>query len=254
MNRIFDLSQPVVFAHRGASRFAPENTLAAFQKAVNCGAPAIELDAKLTGDGQIVVIHDMTVNRTTNGKGAVRAMSLAALQELDAGGWFSPLYQKERIPTLKEVLETFGKKLYVNIELTNYASTDDALPEMAVELVQRMGLMDEVIFSSFVAKNLMRVRAAAPEAMLGYLYPSGLMGWLATNLGSRRLLLQAAHPNADMVNQKFIERQHALNRRVHVWTVNDREQMENLFKQGVDGIFTDDPALALQARSESLNL
>ncbi len=253
MNRIFDLSQPVVFAHRGASRFAPENTLAAFQKALNCGAPAIELDAKLTGDEQIVVIHDMTVNRTTNGKGAVRTMSLAALQKLDAGSWFSSLYQKEQIPTLEAVLETFGRKLYINIELTNYASTGDALPEMAVELVQRMGLLDDVIFSSFVAKNLERVRAVAPEALLGYLYPSGLMGWLATNLGSRRLLPQAVHPNSASVTRKYIESQHALNRRVHTWTVNEREQMENLFKQGVDGIFTDDPALALQVRSESLN-
>jgi glycerophosphoryl diester phosphodiesterase len=129
MSWLEKLLQPVIFAHRGASAWAPENTLAAFRLAVEHGAPAIELDVKLTSDRKVVVLHDQTVDRTTNGHGDLRQFSLADLRELDAGGPFSAEYQGERIPTLVEVFEAVGKQVYINIELTNYASTRDKLPE-----------------------------------------------------------------------------------------------------------------------------
>jgi len=128
-NLLFDLPRPVIFAHRGASRFAPENTLAAFNLAVQQGSDAIELDAKLTADGHIVVFHDQTLERTTSATGKIRERTLSELKGLDAGGHFDISYQNDRIPTLEEVFEAVSQRIFVNVELTNYASPYDRLPE-----------------------------------------------------------------------------------------------------------------------------
>ena len=134
------LPKPSIFAHRGSKANAPENTLAAFELAITHKADAIELDVKLCADGQVVVIHDSTVDRTTDGTGQVRKLSLAALKELDAGSYFDIAFRGEAIPTLEEVLEAVGKRIPINIELTNYAAPTDALPAKVAELVIRHGL------------------------------------------------------------------------------------------------------------------
>jgi glycerophosphoryl diester phosphodiesterase len=144
-----DLPRPTVFAHRGASAHAPENTLAAFQLALSQGAPAIELDAMLCADGQVVVIHDDTVDRTTNGLGKVRQMPLAAIKELDAGTSFASTFKSEKIPTLLEVFETLGHEIFINIEIKNYAYPLDDLPTHVASLVQKFNLSDYALFSSF---------------------------------------------------------------------------------------------------------
>ncbi len=142
------ISNPVIFAHRGASNYAPENTLAAFDLAYRQGAKAIELDAKLTADGQVVVIHDQTVDRTTGGSGRVKEMRLAQLKELDAGSHFDVSFKGEPIPTLDEVFAAFGPFLFINVELTNYASLLDPLPEKVAGLVKKHKLSQRVMFSS----------------------------------------------------------------------------------------------------------
>src|SRR5512132_864966 len=114
------LPQPVLFAHRGASAHAPENTLAAFELALAHQADAIELDVKLTADGHVVVIHDPTVDRTTGSQGRVKDLSLAQIRALEAGSFFSEKYRGEKIPTLEEVFESLGKRIFINVELTNY--------------------------------------------------------------------------------------------------------------------------------------
>ena len=134
-NLIFDLPLPVIFAHRGASRFAPENTLAAFNLAVIQGADAIELDAKLTADGQIVVFHNQTLERTTSAIGKIGEKTLSELKELDASVHFDKIYQNERIPTLEEVFEAVGQRIFISVKLTNYASPNDRLPEKVADLV-----------------------------------------------------------------------------------------------------------------------
>src|SRR6266496_640164 len=111
------LPRPIVFAHRGASAHAPENTIAAFELALAQNADAIELDVKLTADGHVVVIHDSTVDRTTGSRGRVKDLSLAQLRSLDAGSFFSEKYRGEKIPTLEEVLEAVGKRTIINVEL-----------------------------------------------------------------------------------------------------------------------------------------
>ncbi|HOG78251.1 MAG TPA: glycerophosphodiester phosphodiesterase family protein [Anaerolineaceae bacterium] len=246
MNLLTDLPRPVFFAHRGACAHAPENTLASFRLAVEHGAPAVELDAKLSADGQVVVIHDPTINRTTDGKGFVNHLPLAALRELDAGSFFAPRFRGERIPTLEEVFETVGRNILVNVELTNYTSPLDALTIKVAELIKRLNNADQVIFSSFQPLNLVRIRQMLPQVPVAILFSQGAARRKTTAWLGRRVAPEIVHPYLTDATADFIQHQHTLKRRVHVWTVNDPQEMRRLFAADVDGIFTDDPLLARQ--------
>ncbi len=236
---------PIIFAHRGACAYAPENTLAAFELAARQGAPAIELDVKLRSDRQVIIIHDPTLERTTNGSGQVTRQPLAALRELDAGSWKSAEFRGEKIPLLDEVLEAVGKKVLINIELTNYASPFDGLVDEVAVLVKKHALQERIIFSSFLFTNLQMARRLLPTVPAGQLILDGGQGW-HQRLAARFIQLEAEHPYTTDVTAATVQRVHARGRRVHVWTVNDPADMRRLRDIGVDGIFTDDPILALQ--------
>ncbi len=245
------LSQPVIFAHRGASAHAPENTIAAFELALAQNADAIELDVKLSADGRVVVIHDPTVDRTTGSRGRVKDLTLSQLRSLDAGSFFSEKYRGEKIPTLEEVFETVGKRTFINVELTNYNTPRDELVETVCTLVKKFGLQDRVLFSSFFASNLSKAFGYLPGVPRGLLALNGLLGAWARSFGFAFGTYQALHPNLKDVTQQQIQRVHRLKRRIHVWTVNGADDMRRLFHWGVDAIFTDDPQLAVKVRGES---
>jgi len=245
------LPRPTIFAHRGASAHAPENTLAAFELALAQGAEGIELDAKLSADGHVVVIHDATVDRTTDGHGRVKDMSLADLRSLGAGLFFAEKYRGEKVPTLEEVFEALGKRMFINVELTNYNTPGDHLVESVCMLVKKFELQKRVLFSSFFASNLSKARGLLPEVPRGLLAFNGLLGAWARSFGFAFGRYQALHPNLKDVTPQQVQRVHRLERRVHVWTVNATEDMRRLFDWGVDAIFTDDPQLAVQVRGES---
>lgn len=239
------LPRPTIFAHRGASAHAPENTLAAFELAIQHGAPALELDAMLTSDRQVVVIHDATVDRTTDGTGQVRQMSLAALKELDAGSKFDSAFKGEQIPTLAEVFETVGMRIFINIEIKNYASPLDDLPSHIATLVQKYNLAEHILFSSFNPLALLKMRRLLPQVPRGLLIFHGSAGTWARGWLGRRFPCQALHPDLRDVTPAFIANTHHAGRRMHVYTVNQPDEIKRLFGWGVDGIFTDDPQLAL---------
>ena len=239
------LPKPLVFAHRGASAYAPENTLAAFQLARQQGALAIEFDAKLTLDGHVVVIHDQTVDRTTDGTGNVTRLPLAALRELDAGSWLSANFRGEKIPTLDEIFETAGKALFMNVELTNYITPFDALVSKVVETVKKHGLEKQVLFSSFFPHNLMHVARLLPQVPRGALALPGIAGWWQRIWG-RLIDVQTEHYFTKDVTQKLVTDVHTRGRLVYAWTVNAPDEMRRLENIGIDGIFSDDPPLALQ--------
>lgn len=245
------LSQPVIFAHRGASAHAPENTLAAFELALAQNADAIELDVKLSADGFAIVIHDPTVNRTTGRAGHVKDLPFQQLRSLDAGGFFAEKYRGEKIPSLEEVFEAVGKRTFINVELTNYSTPRDSLVETVCMLVKRFGLQKQVLFSSFFPMNLSKARAYLPDVPRGLLAVNGFLGAWARSFGFDFGKYQALHPYLNDVTSQQVQRVHRLNRRIHVWTVNAAEDMRRLFHWGVDGIFTDDPQLAVQVRNES---
>lgn len=240
------LPQPTIFAHRGSSAYAPENTLASFELAVRQNAHAIELDAKLSSDGNVVVIHDASVNRTTDGEGRVAELSLASLKSLDAGCKYDKSFCGERIPTLDEVFESIGKRTFINVELTNYATPKDQLPEKVAQIVESHGIQDRVLFSSFNPFNLRRIHKILPNVPIGLLALPRIAGaWARTFLGSW-VHYNALHPEVRDTNQKLVFRLQKKGCRVHTYTVNHPEDMEKFFKWGVNGIFTDDPPLAIR--------
>ena len=243
---LFDLSRPVIFAHRGASAHAPENTLSAFQLAVTQGADAVELDAKLSADGHVVVFHDSTLDRTTDGRGRLSQKPLADLRSLDAGSFFSEKFGGEKIPLLDEVFEAVGKQLFINVELTNYATPRDQLVEKACALVKTHAFEQRVIFSSFLASNLKKAARLLPGVPRGLLALGGWMGAWGRSFGFSFGDYAALHTYLTDVSLPQVQRAHRLKRRIHVWTVNQAEEMTRLEEWDVDGIFTDDPQLALQ--------
>jgi glycerophosphoryl diester phosphodiesterase len=198
----------------------------------------------------VVVIHDATVDRTTGAHGKVRDMSLANLRALDAGTFFASRFGSEKIPLLEEVFEAVGNRIFINVELTNYNSPRDHLVESACMLVKRFNLQKRVIFSSFFASNLSRARSYLPDVPCGLLALNGLAGAWQRSFGYAFGNYTALHPNLVDVTPQQIQRVRRLKGRVHVWTVNAEADMRRLFAWGVDGIFTDDPALALRVRGE----
>ena len=188
------LPQPIIFAHRGASAHAPENTLAAFELALAQGADGIELDVKLSRDGHVIVIHDPAVKRTTGAAGRVRDLALSDLQALDAGSFFSDQFRGEKIPTLEQVFEALGKRTFINVELTNYTTPRDHLVESVCMLVKRFALQKRVMFSSFFASNFLKARAYLPDVPCGLLALGGLLGAWARSFGFAFGKYEALHP------------------------------------------------------------
>lgn len=236
----------LIIAHRGASAFAPENTMAAFRLARESGADGIELDAKLSADNQIVVIHDQTLDRTTNGKGKVNSTPYSTIKALDAGSWFADGFH-EKVPLLEEVVSELGGQFLINIELTNYSSVNDALPELVGELVKQYRFIDSILFSSFRPRNLLRIRKVIPTCKVGYLTLPGLVGKISAWIYSK-LPFDAIHPHYTHVTETFVQYHHSRGRKLYTWTVNDPLVMKKLLKMGVDGIITDNPGLAKQVR------
>jgi glycerophosphoryl diester phosphodiesterase len=241
------MRRPVIFAHRGDSAHAPENTLAAFRLAAAQGADAIELDAKLSADGQVIVFHDERLERTTDGAGRVRDKPVVELRSLDAGRHFAEGFRGERIPLLSEVLENLGDRLLINIELRNYWTPRDGLVRAVCELVKQHAVESSVMFSSFLATNLSLARRLLPGVPCGLVAMRGWPGLWARSFGFSFGNCEALHPNVADTTAQQVRRVHRLRRRIHVWTVNARVQVQRLMEWGVDGIITDDPRLVLEA-------
>lgn len=250
---------PLRIAHRGASARAPENTLAAFREAIRLGADCIELDVHLSADGVPVVIHDDSVDRTTNGRGPVSALTSRHLRRLDAGAWFSSRFRGERIPTLEEALECARGRCGLNIEIKesgrrsaretlapSAAACDAGAVTRAVAgALARVGFREPVIVSSFSPAALVRARAAMPGVPIGFLASRSLRG-----LGSlhRRVGLYAVHPHVRLAAARRVRLAHRLGLLVLFWTVNEARQMRRLLALGGDGVMTDDPSIFQELR------
>lgn len=238
---------PLILGHRGAKNYAPENTLAAFTLALEQGADGVELDAKISADGVVVVHHDTTLDRTTNGHGRLASFTFQALRELDAGSFFAEPFRGEKIPSLEEVFEIIGKRAVINVELTNYSTPRDSLVEKVCELVRRHGLQKNIIFSSFNAGNLRKAARFLPEVPRGLLSLGGMLGLWSRSFGFNFGEYDALHPYITDVTAQTVQRVHRLKRKINVWTANKEEDIRRLMNWGVDGIITDDPIAAVRA-------
>jgi len=241
------LPPKAIIAHRGASAYTAENTLAAFRAAADMGAHAIELDVKRSADGRIVVMHDATLARTAHGAaGVVRRMSYARLREMNVG----PRGRPERIPTLEEVLDAVGHRLLVNIELTNYDAPWDDLPQRVAAVLQAWGQPRRVWVSSFNPWALWRCARLCPEVSLGYLTQPTRSSVALYRLLARWLPHAAVHPHRDQVDAPWVRQAHVAGRKVFPYTINRYTALRATLARGwVDGLFTDRPDIALQARA-----
>ncbi len=239
----FYLDRPLNFAHRGASHEAPENTLAAFLLAAELGADGIEFDVQLAKDGEVVVIHDLMLETTTDGQGAVRDRTLAEIRALDAGGWFDPGFAGQCVPTLQQVIETVGHRLLLNIELKTAGWRDDGLAAAVVGIVEDQNLLDRVVVSSFNPLAVRRVRQLNPFIPIGLLYAADMPLFLRRAWFRHLLQPRALHPHYSMVDDQYVHWARQQGYRIHTWTVDDLDRMRQLIQQGVDLIITNRPDL-----------
>jgi len=246
-----DLPTPAVFAHRGASAYAPENTLPAFQLALDRHADGIELDVTLSADGQVVVIHDTTIDRTTNGTGQVKSLDYAALRKFDAGVWFGPEFEGTHIPTLDEVLALVGDQIYTNIEIKPFYSPMSQLVKKVAAVVSRHGLEQNVIFSSFNPWAMEKMRRLLPKVPTGFILLPGFAGRLSKRLFGNSTPFTSFHPHYGAVTPKMMANAKKKGDKIFAWTVNEPDEMRRLFAMEIDGIITDNPKLALQVRAEA---
>jgi glycerophosphoryl diester phosphodiesterase len=234
------MARPLIFGHRGASAYAPMNTLPAFQLAADQGADGIELDVWLTRDGVPVVLHDMEVNATTNGRGYIASMTLSQAQALDAGAWKDARYAGTRIPTLDEVFAAVGGKFKtINVEIKSEAGMIEGVEGAVAAWGSRHALAERVLVSSFDPRVLQRFRAVAPQVAIAFLEFSNTLdeAYSLMNLVPH----QARHPHFSQVDAAYMSRARANGWRVNVWTVNDVDEARRLRDLGVDGIVTDAP-------------
>jgi glycerophosphoryl diester phosphodiesterase len=232
--------RPLVIGHRGASGTRPENTLESFRRAEALGAGMVELDVQRTRDGAVVVMHDFTLDRTTDGTGLVRDRTLAEIQRLDAGRWFAPSFAGARVPTLADVLGAIA--LPVNVELKPVG--DDGLEAAVLAVVAAAGAGGRVVYSSFDLGSLERLRARAADAEIAVLWetaPAADALRCAKRVGARAL-----HVRKDGVDDAMRTAATGAGLALRVWTVNRPAELERFGPAGVDGVFTDFPERFLQ--------
>ena len=236
------------FAHRGASHNAPQNTLAAFRLAVEMGADGVELDVQVSKDGEAVVIHNFTVDATTDGQGAVKDKTLAELKELDAGSWFDVRFAGQRIPTLQEVIVEVGHQLLLNIELKARVFGSADLVAEVVRLIEDHNLVHRAIVSSFNPCALRRVKRLNHRISTGLIYHFDLPAHLVRALFMFLADPDALHPEKRLVTREYIDWAKERGYRVNAWTVDEPAEMKRLISLGVDGIITNRPDVLREIR------
>jgi glycerophosphoryl diester phosphodiesterase len=233
----------LAIAHRGASGYAPENTLAAFRRALALGVSFIETDLQLTRDAHFVAIHDDTVNRTTTGQGAVQQMTLAELRRLDAGSWFGSEFMGERVPTLLEILEFSGKHdvvFYLELKPGGFWGGEHAL----ISALRDSGEIQRAVVISFDPAILQALRRIEPTIMTGLLFNGQLENPFETaiEIGVRQLAVKG-----NFVTPNLLTEAHKRDLQVVCWTINNLAHMRLLAGAGVDGIMSDYPDRLLTA-------
>ena len=222
-----------IIAHRGASGYAPENTILAFEKAIEMGADMIEFDVHALSTGEVVLIHDHRINRTTNGIGYVSQLSFDGIRRLDAGSG-------ELVPTLQEVIERVNRRVPINIELKGPRSSG-AVAKIITHYIRLGWQTSDFLVSSFDHHELLAFKSLMPSIDVAALMDALPLEYAAF---AERLQAVAVCPGDEFVNEVYVADAHNRGLQVYVWTINDPEEMERMAAIGVDGIFTDFPDIA----------
>ena len=241
------LAQPLVVAHRGASAYAPENTIAAFELAIELSADALELDLRQTKDSVLIVLHDSDVDRTTNGNGNVKDFTFIELQKLDAGSWFNKKFSDQKIPSLQEVIELLDDTTLIIIELKEGNETYPGIEERVVEIVKQNKIESQTILKSFDPNVLDRLRNLEPDIPLLYVYALRIP-WLGLIIDRGvtfdsvyDLDVEYLQPHRFFLSRSFVEDAHSKGFKIISWGVNSTEAINESVEYGVDGIETDYP-------------
>ena len=229
--------QTRITAHRGSSSGAPENTMAALEKAVEEMADRAEIDVQETADGVIVLCHDTSLKRVAGVNKKVSDLTLEQIKKLDVGSWFSSEYQGEQIPTLEEVMEYAKGKIDLNIEIKNLGNSS-GLPEKVIELVEKHEMQEQCVITSTNRFYLKRVKVVNPEIRTGYIISAAYGNFYSDEF------IDLISIRSSFVTERMIESAHEAGKAVHAWTVNGKVEMERLKQLGVDDMITDRPVLA----------
>jgi glycerophosphoryl diester phosphodiesterase len=238
------LGRPIVVGHRGAPAYAPENTLASFRRALELGADMVECDVHLTADGTPIVIHDETLDRTSDGCGPVDRAQRADVRRLDAGAWFDPSFAGERIPTLDELLDWASGRVAVAIELKGVPYPHPQLVELTVAALRRHAMLDRAALIAFDHPSLAEARRIDPNVTCGVLYACRPVDApaLAHAVGAEALL-----PEWSFVVAEDVAHAHAAGLVVQPWESSDAQVITSLLAAGVDGVASDRPDVARAA-------
>ncbi len=243
------IKKPLVIAHRGASGLAPENTLAAFQQAIDLGVDRIEMDLRLSIDGEVVIIHDKTIMRTTNGWGSVRKLSLKRLQKYSAGSWFHPDFSAERVPTFREVLELVQGRATLLLEVKDGSPYHHGIEQNIIQLINEFKAHDWCIIQSFNDRvlgnfrKLPELQSDMQKLFEAFIPVAPFYG--GSRFSYKRIrtynFAEEVNINYRYVNPRVVRKVHELGKKVNVWTVNQPENLQKYVEMGVDGIITDFP-------------
>jgi glycerophosphoryl diester phosphodiesterase len=232
----------IIVAHRGAAGKAPENTMASFSQAIEDKTDWIEFDVQETADGKIAVVHDSDFMKLAGNPEKVWGAPLLKLQQIDIGSWFDPSFSNERVPALKDVLAMAKGRAKVVIELKYYGH-DEQLEQRVIDIVEKMDMVNNAAIMSLKYDAVKKVRARRPDWTVGLLS--------ATAIGDlTRLDTDFLAVATGLASSGFIRRAHEAGKRVFVWTINDPVSMSRMMSLGVDGIITDEPAMARQVMAE----
>lgn len=230
------MSRPLVIAHRGASGECPENTLTAFERALELEADMIETDLHLTRDGVVVIHHDASLARLGS-RGEIRDHTAAELTALDAARGAGPV---ERIPTLLDLLDRFGERMEFNLELkVGESAPYDGIEAQVVAMVESRGLLPRMLFSCFEDAVLVRLREASAQARLAVLVSARKPARVLER--AARVGAEAINPHVSLVDRRFVEAAHGAGLRVYPYTANEEREMKRLLDCGVDGVITNYP-------------
>lgn len=231
-----------IIAHRGGAKLAPENTLAAIRQAIALGVDMIEIDVILSKDGEIIVIHDDKIDRTTNGEGVVKEMTLEEIRQYDAGSWFDDRFAGEKVPTLEETFEAIDGRTVLLIEIKDGDEEYPGLEKKVVDAIHKYEANDWVIVQSFNENSVLRTKAMDPTLITYYLMGRNFLEFYEEMPAEPISLpyngIAVHHSGIDAEKTKKI---HEAGYKLLVWTVNEDEDIQNMISAGVDGIITDRP-------------
>ena len=237
-----------IIAHRGANRYAPQNTMPAFERAVEIGVDGTETDVRATKDGQLVLCHDYTIDGTSDGSGKISDYTYEELLRYDFGSKFSRAFSGTRIPTVEEYLACMKKDdglSVINIEIKSCKTEKSDVVRQTIDAAKRHGVFDRLLISSFDYKILIEAKKIDPACKTGYLYPTYQQlasKWLVQPIRlAKKIHCDALHPHRNYAGGRQVRRAHKAGLLVNAWTVNEPKHVEKMLKNGVDGIITDCP-------------